>query len=204
MDNSKRTFGVRLKQLRKIRGFKQDSLAAELNIASATVKNWEQGRTWPEMPDLLRLCSLLDCDADYLLGGIELETHDLQTVCEYTGLSAEAVKKLHSVYFDRQTKALISRLILEYGGKYHSIYEYAAAAIDSQTIANKAPDDAKSETWLQNRMKAAGVITKKASQSRGTVDFSAQQAVDFNLSEAARVFREFTKEFVSETADRED
>ena len=94
MDNSKRIFGERLKQQRKRRKMTQEELANSLNMGVATVRNWEQGRTWPEMNELLRLCALFGCDADYLLGKIGQKTHDLDFLCAATGLTPAAIDRL--------------------------------------------------------------------------------------------------------------
>ena len=87
MENIKRTFGDRLKHERKKFDMRQEDLAKKLGMTTATIRNWEQGRTWPEMPDFIRLCALLECDADYLAGRIEQKTHDLNFLCTLTGLS---------------------------------------------------------------------------------------------------------------------
>lgn len=92
MDNSKRIFGGRLKQERKKRGLRQEDLAAELKMAASTIKNWEQGRTWPEMPDFIRLCNFFDCDLDYLAGRLDEKTHDLAYICSTTGLSEKTAE----------------------------------------------------------------------------------------------------------------
>ena len=87
MENLKRTFGDRLKHERKKFDMRQEDLANRLGMTTATIRNWEQGRTWPEMPDFIKLCELLECDADYLAGRIEQKTHDLNYLCTLTGLS---------------------------------------------------------------------------------------------------------------------
>ena len=87
MENLKRTFGDRLKHERKKLGMRQEDLAEKLGMTTATVRNWEQGRTWPEMPDFMRLCTLFQCDADYLAGRMEQKSHDLNYLCTLTGLS---------------------------------------------------------------------------------------------------------------------
>ena len=87
MENLKRTFGDRLKHERKKFDMRQEDLANKLGMTTATIRNWEQGRTWPEMPDFIKLCELLECDADYLAGRIEQKTHDLNYLCTLTGLS---------------------------------------------------------------------------------------------------------------------
>ena len=97
MENFKRTFGDRLKQERKKLDMRQEDLAKKLGMTTATVRNWEQGRTWPEMPDFIRLCALFQCDADYLAGRIKQKTHDLTFLCAETGLSPEAIERLAEI-----------------------------------------------------------------------------------------------------------
>lgn len=97
MENLKRTFGDRLKQERKKLDMRQEDLAKKLGMTTATVRNWEQGRTWPEMPDFIRLCALFQCDADYLVGRIEQKTHNLSFLCAETGLTPEALQSLADI-----------------------------------------------------------------------------------------------------------
>ena len=47
--------------------------------------------------DFIYLCHFLNCDADYLLDRIDEQTHDLDFICKYTGLSAESIKVLHYI-----------------------------------------------------------------------------------------------------------
>lgn len=68
-----------------------------------TVQSWEQGKSTPTAEVLANICELLECDADYLLGRINEYTHDVETVRCYTGLSTEAIEKLH-YYADQLAK----------------------------------------------------------------------------------------------------
>ncbi len=61
-----------------------------------TIRSWEQGYSIPDIKSLLKLCDFFGCDLDYLLGRIDKKTHDLQFICDQTGLSAAAVNKLRS------------------------------------------------------------------------------------------------------------
>lgn len=60
-----------------------------------TIQSWEQGKSIPTADVLSNICDLLDCDADYLLGRINLRTHDIDDAHRFTGLSAEALEQLH-------------------------------------------------------------------------------------------------------------
>ena len=74
-----------LQKKRKEKGFKtQDAFAEALEVSVESVRNWEQGRTLPELGTLFHICSLLDCDMDYLIGRLEVPTHDLAFIKEQT------------------------------------------------------------------------------------------------------------------------
>ena len=64
MDN----IGERLIQLRKEKGFSQESLANQLNVTRQAISNWERGKTEPDLQTLIQLADLLGTDVDYLLG----------------------------------------------------------------------------------------------------------------------------------------
>lgn len=85
-------FGKSLKAARKNHGLKtqQEFVDALTNYGFsttlATVRNWEQGKTFPEATTLDVLCDFFGCDMDYLFGRISCKTHDTQFICDYTGL----------------------------------------------------------------------------------------------------------------------
>jgi len=64
----KDVFSERLKELRKLNGDSQRSLAGKLYVAQATVSCYEQGRTRPGYDTLAAICRLYGTSADYLLG----------------------------------------------------------------------------------------------------------------------------------------
>lgn len=65
---SKDTFSERLKELRKLSGDTQKSLAKKLYVAQGTVSVYEQGRARPTFETLTEICKLYGTSADYLLG----------------------------------------------------------------------------------------------------------------------------------------
>lgn len=96
-------FGKRLKELRKKAGYKtQQDFADNFKfpdqtiVSLQTVQSWEQGRQLPTSERQLYFCKVFNCNLDYLLGTIKEQTHDLQFVCDYTGLSGEAIENLRS------------------------------------------------------------------------------------------------------------
>ena len=122
IDETKEALRLNLQKIRKKRGFKtQDALAEALDVSVETVRNWEQGRTLPELGTLYRICSLLDCDIDYLTGRIEAPTHDLAFIQKQTRLSEAAVTKLLDIaFYDRATgnSRTLSRFIENENFKY--------------------------------------------------------------------------------------
>lgn len=119
-----------LQRMRKMSGFKtQEAFAEVLDVSVETVRNWEQGRTLPEMETLFRICTLLNCDMDYLIGRLESTTHDLDFIKNQTHLSEAAIKKLIKIAsYDRATgnSGMLSRLI------ENENFEYLIALLNSK------------------------------------------------------------------------
>ncbi len=62
------TFAKRLKEIRESQGLLQVDVARELEIATTTYSNWEQGRTLPALTYLPALANYFGVTTDYLLG----------------------------------------------------------------------------------------------------------------------------------------
>jgi len=60
--------GKRIYELRTARGWNQVKLAEKLNITKQTVSNWENDNIQPSIEMLIRLATLFNVSADYLLG----------------------------------------------------------------------------------------------------------------------------------------
>lgn len=112
----KELFSERLKSLRKEKGYSNPKQFADAynekfppkrrdeasgNITSGilgTIKHYENPNYTKSMPTLdkvMNMCELLDCDIDYLTGKLDYKTHSIKFICEFTGLSEEAVELLH-------------------------------------------------------------------------------------------------------------
>lgn len=100
-----------LKRERKRRGLKQHEFAREFNVGLATVRNWEQGKTYPEAGTLERLCDFYECDMDYLFGRLTCKTHDVQFIHDYTGLDESTIEVLRSLKADGATMLVLNHLI---------------------------------------------------------------------------------------------
>lgn len=64
----RKEFAERLQDARQKAGLKQSELARKVGVASTTVANYEQGRSDPQIPMLIRLSQVLNISADNLLG----------------------------------------------------------------------------------------------------------------------------------------
>lgn len=105
-----------LKRARKEKGLTQMDFSKMFKIDNTpvsitTVRNWEQGRTYPEAKTLEALCDFYQCDMDYLFGRIDCKTHDTQFISDYTGLSEEAIDKLKELRKNGQLISVLNHLV---------------------------------------------------------------------------------------------
>ena len=61
-------FNERLKMIRIESGMTQKDVYEKLNISPNGYASYEQGRTEPSVQTLVKLCTIFDVSADYLLG----------------------------------------------------------------------------------------------------------------------------------------
>lgn len=129
------TFGGRMQDLRKnrlniSRPEFYDLIFSNGNVAteskSRTVKNWESGDCEPDIKTMEKICIVLKCSSDYLLGLDNCTTKDTQFIHDKTGLSEKVIRILHkmkSSSFGRRLLASLEILILDVekfsGGKYY-------------------------------------------------------------------------------------
>ena len=102
-------FAQRLRALMKERSVKQNILAEKAGCSRQAVSQYIDGSSAPNVDKLL---SIADVSADYLLGRTNAETtdKDLRFVCEYTGLSENAIMTL------RNSGGIWGNLTIEYDG----------------------------------------------------------------------------------------
>jgi len=61
-------FGDKVRALRQEKGLTQTQLASKLEITKSTISGYEQSIKSPSVEMLIKLCSLFNVSADYLLG----------------------------------------------------------------------------------------------------------------------------------------
>jgi class 3 adenylate cyclase len=82
--------GLRIKNLREQRGFKQRDIANALQISAQAVSKWERGENAPDIAVLLDLTKLLGVTCDTLLGRREKLDDTFEATVFCTGLNGFA------------------------------------------------------------------------------------------------------------------
>lgn len=111
IDNKK--IGSRLEALRKEKKETQTDVAKLLGVQRQVISYYETGARLPNIEDLSILADHYNTTVDYLIGRTETKTveEDIQMVCNYTGLSEDAIKRLHNCCYAEDTKKVLSFLI---------------------------------------------------------------------------------------------
>ena len=60
-------FGENLKHLRKVNKMSQEKLAEKVGVSRQSVSKWETGESYPEMSNILALCSIFRCTINHLV-----------------------------------------------------------------------------------------------------------------------------------------
>lgn len=101
-----KNYGENYKRLRTDKGLTQKELAKALNIVHSTISDIEKSKNPPTIEQLQAYHKYFNVSYEYLLGETKAQSLDIQMICEYTGLSENAVEKLHEFY------------TVEYGHRY--------------------------------------------------------------------------------------
>ena len=107
------TIGQRINELLAQNKTMQKELADHLGIQHNTISYYLKGERVPDYPKLVAIAEYFNVSTDYLLGRTDTKTvdKDIQMICKYTGLSEEAVKRLHNCCYSEDTKKVLSFLI---------------------------------------------------------------------------------------------
>lgn len=95
MDN-RTVIGSRINSALAFSNKKQKELAAHLGVPDNTISYFCSGKRVPNAEQIIEISKFLNVSADYLLGLTDNKTTDItvKAICEYTGLSDEAVESL--------------------------------------------------------------------------------------------------------------
>lgn len=82
-------------------------------ISEQRLKKWESGENPISLEWIPLICDALSCDIGYLFGSYEEDDFSTHKTCEYTGLSPEAVKKLHQLSHWPNKKTVRQQIVSE-------------------------------------------------------------------------------------------
>ncbi len=114
MQYSQCEVALRIIKERKRAGFSQAKLAELLHVNRNTIAAWEKagkGGRIPPLDDMLKMCSLFDCELEYLLGRLKCKTREATDIQQETGLSEgaiDALRRFKERYSDVMSAVFIS------------------------------------------------------------------------------------------------
>ena len=90
-------FSSRLRSLLEEKNISKQKLADEIGVSRQAISQYCDGSTVPNADKLLKIAEYFNVSLDYLVGKTEAKTDnkDVQFICDYTGLTDEAVNALH-------------------------------------------------------------------------------------------------------------
>jgi len=102
--------GTTIKNFRMYRGLSQRELGDRLNKSSAVICNWEKGTNSPDLDSVEKLCHVLECTPNELLGWEENE--DVQNFLKKKEYLVQEVEKLTKAReaLDNQIANLVKQL----------------------------------------------------------------------------------------------
>lgn len=88
----------------------QDLLARKTNIAASAICGYVHGETEPKITALVKIAEHFNVSTDYLLGRTDIKSvdEDIQSAVNYSGLSEDAVQKVHDFAQDTNNRLKIS------------------------------------------------------------------------------------------------
>ena len=92
-------FGENLKILRKNKKISQEELAEKVGVTRQSVSKWEVGDAYPEMSNIVALCSIFKCNINDLINDniVDIESFDKETKEEIVKFKKDQQKKMKGV-----------------------------------------------------------------------------------------------------------
>lgn len=79
-----------------IKRLKSKGNSIEKNNELGKIKRWTNGSSMPDYIELMKLCEVLECDADYLLKDHTPISKDISSISEYMGLAPDTIEKIRN------------------------------------------------------------------------------------------------------------
>lgn len=168
-------FAQRLKAIMKEKGVTQQQLAEQLHMTRQAVSLYLTGQALPAIDKLLTITDYFDVSADYLIGKTDVRTQDtdVKMICDYTGLSEEAVANLHNLYHElREEYSLIP---------YHSeTMEVINFMLENRMFFKAANEMKRAYNLLQGAYEITSEIKALFEETPGLAEAIADHMKDFN------------------------
>ena len=126
--------GMRIAEIRCRKGESQEETAIAIDEKRENVRNWENGTRALKAETIIKLAQHFNVSTDYLLGLSEVKSTDtnLQSACEYTGLSEAAYNTLYRLreycYGLHELNDFIATHGLYFADELYHIKEYVFTA----------------------------------------------------------------------------
>lgn len=96
--------GLRIMQRRKQLGINQSELAEQIGLSEHQISNIETGRSYPRMKSFIKICEILEVNADYFISGTmkdEIDENIIDMIASLTEEEQKTVWKLLDAYIHR-------------------------------------------------------------------------------------------------------
>lgn len=78
LETIKKIVANRILEVRTIKEISQEELAEKLDISSQTISLWERCNHLPKSLDIFKICQILGCSSDYIMGLADTTSRDLK------------------------------------------------------------------------------------------------------------------------------
>ena len=113
-------FGDNLKILRKKKKISQEVLAERVGVSRQSVSKWELGEAYPEMSNILALCTIFHCQITDLVNNamIDLDSLDEETKMNVVKFKKEKQQKMKVLSKALYVLARIGKICITIGGSF--------------------------------------------------------------------------------------
>lgn len=175
--------GERIKQERKKAGLSQSELMQKIGRSAESrqlLTKWEKGTSKLELPDLLNLCKVFDCELGYLLCEYNFKTREVTNIQEATGLSEKAIERL--MMYRKYKKALD---FFDYGGNDETL-EYKQLKEEYKSIKNMIDNHFSAVRKNTNILKIINILLENEESFSVLENISLYLLSEFSLSNAEK------------------
>ena len=108
------SFSEKYEELFKI--YSCTELSDKLKVRRATLSDWESGKSFPDLPDLVKIAELLHVSVDYLLGLTPFNSLDgkIQSASQISGLTENTILAINDEKHDGHIVNLLNKFAQAY------------------------------------------------------------------------------------------